>query len=105
MARLGAADLSAGVETALYAPATDIETTVKVIFANRTPAIVLVRVIRRVGAGPTAAADYLAFDEPIGPNQSRHSEYFDMVDGEELLVRANVSGMSVQADGIEEDVS
>ncbi len=79
MARLGAADLVGGVETALYAPAAGISATVKVIFANRTAAPVLVRVIRRAGAGPTANQDFLTFDEILQANESRHSEYIDMV--------------------------
>lgn len=99
MARLGAEDLVAGVETALYAPAAG--ATVKVIFANRTQAPVRVRVIRRAGPAATVAKDFLAFDEILEGNDSRHSEYIDMANPEELLAQANAGGISVQADGIE----
>lgn len=101
MPRLGAADLAAGVETFLYSPATGFSATVKVIFANRTQAPIRVRVIRRVGSGPTLPEDFLDFDEILEGNESRHSEYVDMGDTEELLAQANAGGMSVQADGIE----
>ena len=101
MARLGALDLAPGVETALYIPPGATRATVKVLAANRTAGPILVRIVRRVGVGPTAAPDYLTFDEPIPANESRHSEYVDMVTGEELLAQANVAGLTVQADGIE----
>lgn len=101
MARLGAADLAAGVETALYAPATGVLCTVKLIFCNRTETPIRVRVIRRAGAGPTVNADFLDFDETLTANESRHSEYIDMKNPEELLAQADKPGMTVQADGIE----
>lgn len=101
MARLGAEDLSAGVETALYAPGSGVSAVVKVIFANRTQAQARIRVVRRPGSDPTVTADYLTFDELLQANESRHSEYIDMVYPEELLVQASVAGVTVQADGIE----
>ena len=100
MSRLGAADLPAAVETALYAPAN--RATVRVVIANRNPAAVAkIRVILRAGTGPTVDADYLAWDEPIPAEQSRVSPVFDISNPPELRVRSDVANVTAQANGIE----
>ena len=99
---LGAVDLAAMAETALYAPAAGERTSVKVIFANRNPSLsARVRVILRPGAGPTAPEDFLAFDEIVPINESRVSAVFDMETPQELLVQSDVIGVTAQANGIE----
>ena len=100
--RLGAADLAAGVETALYTPPGGERTAIKVMFANRNPGTsARVRVVLRPGAGPTVNADYLAFDEIIPVNESRVSAVFDIEEPQELLVESDVAGVTAQANGLE----
>lgn len=102
MSRLGAADLSAAVETALYAPAANKRATVRVVVANRNAAAVAkIRVILRSGTGPTVNADYLAFEEAIPAEQSRVSPVFDISNPQELHVRSDVANVTAQANGIE----
>jgi len=100
--RLGAVDLAALTETALYAPAVGERTAIKVVFANRNPALsAKVRVVLRPGAGPTVPADYLAFDEVIPVSESRVSAVFDVENPQEVLVESDVAGVSAQANGLE----
>jgi hypothetical protein len=100
--RLGAVDLAAAVETALYAPAGGERTAIKVVFANRNTSLsARVRVVLRPGAGPTVAADYLAFDEVIPVSESRVSAVFDVENPQEVLVESDVPGVSAQANGLE----
>jgi hypothetical protein len=100
--RLGAADLAAAVETALYSPAANERTAVKVVFTNRNPGTsARVRVVLRLGAGPTVDADYLAFDEVVPVNESRVSAVFDIENPQELLVESDVAGVTAQANGLE----
>ena len=102
---LGAFDLAAMTETALYAPAAGQRASVKVIFANRNSGLsARVRVILRPGAGPTVTADYLAFDEIVPTNESRVSAVFDMENPQELRVMSDVLGVTAQANGIERPV-
>ena len=99
---LGAVDLAASVETALYAPAATTKGTIKVVVANRNVATAArVRVILRPAAGPTANEDYLAFDEAIPASESRVSAVFDVTNPEEVRVRSSVSDVTAQANGIE----
>ncbi len=103
--RLGAADLAAVTETALYAPPASERASVKVVFTNRNPGTsAKVRVVLRPGAGPTTAADYLAFDEVVPVGESRVSAVFDMENPQELLVESDVTGVTAQANGLERDV-
>lgn len=99
--QLGRADLSAGVDTALYAPGASLKASLFVNIANRNTSPIAVRVILRPATGPTVDADYLTFDELIPANQSRSSRIFDMVNPQELLIRSDLAGVTAQANGLE----
>lgn len=102
--QLGQADLSPGVETALYAPAANTKASLFVNMANRNATTIAVRVILRPATGPTVDADYLAFDEAIPGNQSRSSRIFDVANPQELRVRSDFGGVTAQVNGIERAV-
>ena len=103
--RLGAVDLAAAVETALYAPAGGERTAIKVMFVNRNVGTsARVRVVLRPGAGPTVPEDYLAFDEVIPVSESRVSAVFDVESPQEVLVESDVTGVTAQANGLERDI-
>ena len=100
--RLGAVDLVAVTETALYAPAVGERTAIKVMFVNRNVGTsARVRVVLRPGAGPTVNADYLAFDEIVPVSESRVSAVFDVENPQEVLVESDVAGVTAQANGLE----
>ncbi len=102
--QLGQADLSAGVDTALYAPPASTKASIFVNMANRNATPIAVRVILRPSTGPTGDADYLTFDEAIPANQSRSSRIFDIENPQELLVRSDLGSVTAQANGIERAV-
>lgn len=99
--QLGQVDLSAGVDTALYAPGASTKASVFVNLANRNVGAIAVRVILRPSTGPTVDADYLAFDEAIPGNESRSSRIFEIANPQELLVRSDLGNVTAQANGIE----
>lgn len=102
MAQLGQVDVAAGVETALYAPAGSQKGSIRIVCVNRnTGTNARVRVVHRPGAGPTAAADFLAFDEDIPARESRVSPFFNVENPEEIRVQSDVTGVTFQANGLE----
>ncbi len=102
MSILGQADLVAGVETALYAPAATVQADIQVIFVNRHPTdTARVRVIHRPSTGPTAAEDHLVFDKGVPPNDERVTFTFDVKNPEEVRVQSDITLVNAVANGIE----
>ena len=99
--RVGAVVPTAGVETALYAPAGGLRATIKIIVNNRNGSDASVTVIHRPGAGPTVVADRTA-DELIPAGANRRGEYFDVANPEEVRVISDLGNVVFQANAIAE---
>lgn len=109
--RLGSADLTAGVITSLYSPGANVQTTLKIVFANRGLASALVRVALTPDSSSPSAEHYLAYDERLGPSQPQlgdiatlSSIVFHMEGTETLWVRSNAASVTAYANGIERAV-
>ena len=102
MGQLGQVDVAAGVETALYAPAVTQQGSIRIVCVHRNLGTnARVRVVHRPGAGPTVAADFLAFEEDIPARESRISPFFNVDNPEEVRVQSDVTGVTFQANGLE----
>jgi len=103
MARLAAVVPLAATETPLYSPAATRKAHIKVFVNNQQPGNATVKIIHRLGAGPTVAADELA-RELIPSGANRRSEYFEVNNPEEILVESDIAGVVFQANGAERDI-
>jgi len=105
MSILGQVELAAGVETALYAPAVAVQADLQVIFVNRDPiSTARVRVVHRVGAGPTVPENYIVFEKGVPPNDERVTFTFDVTSPEEVLVQSDLALVGATANGIERSI-
>lgn len=100
--RLGAVVPVATVETLLYAPPANRKAHVKVFVNNQNPGDATVVVVHRDAAGPTVPKDQLA-RELIPAGANRRSEYFEVENPEEVLVKSDIAGVVFQANGAERD--
>ncbi len=99
---LGQADLAASVETAIYAPATNIQADVQIIFVNRDPvATARVRVIHRPTSAASLPENFLVFEKGVPPNDERVTFTFDVQNPEEVLVQSDRALVNATANGIE----
>ncbi len=105
MSLLGQVDLAAGVETALYAPAVNIQADVQVIFTNRNAIdSVRVRVVHRAGAGPTVPENFIVFEKGVPANDERVTFTFDVKNPEEIRVQSDLALVGATANGIERPI-
>ena len=103
MGRLGGVAPAAATETALYTPPAQQKAMLKVTVNNQNGVDATVRIVHRLGAGPTVLADRLATQLiPAGAN--RHSTYFEVNAPQEVLVETSIGNVVFQAKGVEEPI-
>lgn len=98
--KFGKVNLAANAATDLYTAPPGMVTNANVLFCNRNPTAVAVRLAVRSSA--LSDADYIEYEAPIPANGVLERTGITMSPGEIITVRSSAAGVSVRAHGYEE---